>query len=124
MQDVLSKFVRYFMTGGVAAIVDAGGFALLHYVGMSTMPAAATSFTAAAVANYQLSSRFVFDSQPIKRQFMKFFLVALIGLAINVAITVFLMNTFEAIYPIVAKVMAIGITFVVNFLLNMYIVFK
>jgi putative flippase GtrA len=123
MQDFLSKFSRYFMTGGVAAIVDAGGFGILHQFGVSIFIAASASFILAAIVNFILSSFFVFNSKLSKRKFYKFFCFALLGLAINVTITLCLTSFFK-ILPIIAKVLAIGSAFVLNFLLNMFFVFK
>ncbi len=123
MQNVIQKFIGYFMTGGLAAIVDAGGFGLLHYQGVAVLPAAIISFCTAAVVNYQLSSRYVFKHAPTQKQFYKFFLVALIGLAVNVGITYWLVQN-TAMMPVLAKIIAIGIAFFVNFLLNLLIVFK
>lgn len=111
------------MTGGLAAVVDAGGFGVLHHLGIDIVPAAVISFCAAAVVNYQLSSRFVFKHAPTQKQFYKFFLVALIGLAVNVGITYWLTEN-TGLLPILAKVAAIGVAFFVNFLLNLLIVFK
>lgn len=123
MPSVLQKFIGYFVTGGLAAVVDAGGFGILHALGLAVLPAAVTSFVTAAVVNYQLSSRYVFNHKPTKAHFYKFFVVALIGLAVNVGITYWLViNT--TLLPILAKVIAIGVAFFVNFLLNLLIVFK
>lgn len=123
MQNVIQKFVGYFMTGGLAAVVDAGGFGLLHHQGVEVLPAAIISFCAAAVVNYQLSSRYVFKHTPTKKQFYKFFFVALIGLAVNVGITYWLVQN-TTLMPVLAKIIAIGIAFFVNFLLNLLVVFK
>lgn len=123
MQSLFQKFIGYFLTGGLAAVVDAGGFAVLNHLNVSILPAAIISFCAAAVVNYQLSSRYVFNHSPTQKQFYKFFLVALIGLAVNVSITYWLVQTM-ALAPVLAKIIAIGIAFFVNFLLNLLIVFK
>ncbi len=123
MKSVLEKFVGYFVSGGLAAVVDAGGFALLQANAVAVIPAAVISFCAAAVLNYQLSSRYVFKQQPTQKQFVHFFLVALIGLAVNVSITYYLLTTFELL-PVIAKIIAIGFAFFINFLLNYLLVFK
>lgn len=123
MKNVIQKFIGYFMTGGLAAVVDAGGFALLHQQHVEVLPAAIVSFCTAAVVNYQLTSRYVFKHTPTKKQFYKFFLVALIGLLVNVGITYWLVQSM-ALMPELAKVVAIGVAFFVNFLLNLLIVFK
>jgi len=123
MTNLLTKFTRYFMTGGAAAIVDAGGFGLLNFLGISVLLAATISFSIAAVVNYLLSSQFVFAKKLSHQDFYKFLIFALIGLIINVAITSTLIYQLN-LYPMLAKTTAIGMTFVINFFLNARFVFK
>ena len=67
MQNLLRKLSRYFVTGGIAAVVDAGGFALLERAGVVTPVAASLSFCVAALMNYVLTARFVFGQQATAR---------------------------------------------------------
>lgn len=122
-RDTLRKFSRYFVTGGVAAIVDAGGFAALHYLGVATPPAAIASFTLAAVVNFFLTARFVFGQRPTGRGFTLFLLAALIGLTVNVGVTVAAVELL-GLLPVVAKIVGIGTAFSLNFLLNLLVVFR
>ena len=87
MRDVVAKFARYLLTGGAAAVVDVGGFALLHVAGVAPLPAAAASFAVAAVVNYLLTSRFVFHHRGLGWRFPLFLLGALVGLFVNVGVT-------------------------------------
>jgi putative flippase GtrA len=122
MRDFVSKLLRYGVTGGIAAIVDAGGFALLLHAGLSVVMAGCLSFCIAALVNYRLSSRFVFDSQASLRGFASFLAAALVGLAVNVGVT--LVGVFSlGLPPIAGKLMGIGIAFIVNFLINLRFVF-
>jgi len=123
MRDLLAKLLRYGMTGGIAAIVDAGGFALLIWLGLAIAPAATVSFCVAALVNYGLTSRFVFGQGKSARGFVFFFAVALIGLAINVGVTS-AGAYWIGLPPIVAKIAGIGSAFLVNFALNAFIVFR
>ena len=82
-----AKLMRYIGTGGVAAIVDIGGFALLGRLGVAVPVAAVASFCVAAVVNYLLSSRLTFDREATWRGFALFFAVALVGLCVNVGVT-------------------------------------
>jgi putative flippase GtrA len=119
---MLLKFSGYLVSGGIAAVIDAGGFALLHRSGVSTAPAAVVSFLAAAVVNFQLSSNFVFRQAPSRRSFALFLSMATLGLAINAGLTVAISDSL-ALPPELAKILAIAVTFVVNFLLNYFVVF-
>lgn len=122
MRDFISKLLLYGLTGGIAAVVDAGGFALLVNVELSILAAGCLSFCFAALVNYSLTSRFVFNREPSLRGLAAFTVAALIGLMVNVGVTllgVFVMG----LPPLAAKVMGIGIAFFVNFLINLRVVF-
>lgn len=120
---ILRKFSGYFLTGGTAAVVDAGGFALLHGFGVSVPVAAVLSFLVAAVVNYLLTTKFVFGQAATSRQFALFIAMAAVGLVINAGLTVAAASLLAVPAPL-AKVLAIGLTFCVNFCLNYFVVFK
>ncbi|HLG46684.1 MAG TPA: GtrA family protein [Reyranella sp.] len=123
MRSTLSKLLRYGVTGGIAAIVDAGGFALLLAAGLAVAAAGTLSFCIAALVNYGLSSRFVFARSATPQGFVLFFVAALIGLSVNLGVT--LAGVYLAgLVPIVAKIVGIGTAFLVNFALNLLIVFR
>ena len=70
-----------------------------------------------------MSSRFVFASKASGRQFLLFALAATLGLAVNVSIT-YLKVIHFGIAPPLAKALAIGIAFFVNFIVNRALVFR
>jgi putative flippase GtrA len=123
MREVLIKFGRYFLTAGAAAIVDAGGFAVLYRVGIATLPAAAASFALAAIVNFVLTARFVFGKKATTRGFSVFLAAALLGLMVNVGVTV-VAAEFFGVPPVIAKIVGIGTAFSFNFMLNLLIVFR
>lgn len=123
MRDFLSKLVPYAMTGGVAAIVDAGGFALLVNAGLGVAAAGVLSFCTAAVVNYLLTSKLVFGRERSMRGFALFLSAALIGLSVNVGLTLLGFYVFD-LPPLVAKIIGIGTAFFVNFLINLRFVFR
>lgn len=123
MRDLLSKLLPYAMTGGVAAIVDAGGFALLVNARFGIAVAGVLSFCTAAVVNYLLTSKLVFGRERSVRGFALFLSAALIGLSINVGLTLIGFYVF-GLPPLVAKIVGIGTAFFVNFLINLRIVFR
>jgi putative flippase GtrA len=123
MRDLLGKLVRYGVTGGSAAIVDAGGFELLLRAGVGIAAGGTLSFCTAALVNYWLTSRFVFGQGKTAAGFALFFVFALIGLAVNMGVT--LAGVFWlGLVPIVAKIVGIGTAFLINFALNAGIVFR
>lgn len=118
-----NKLVRYFFTAGTAAVVDVGGFALLRLTSTPIAIAAIASFCAAAVVNYLLSCRYAFNQPPAVRGFALFFVAALGGLAVNVTVTL-AGSLYLGIAPVLAKIIGVGCAFLLNFWLNLRIVFR
>jgi putative flippase GtrA len=123
MTAVHGKLLRYFFTAGTAAIVDVGGFALLCSAGIPIAAAAVTSFCAAAVVNFLLSSRYVFARPPTLRGFGLFFVAAVGGLLVNVAVTL-IGSLYLGVAPVLAKILGVGTAFLLNFWLNLKVVFR
>jgi putative flippase GtrA len=118
-----NKLVRYFFTAGVAAIVDVGGFALLRLIPVPIAVSAVTSFCVAAIVNYVLSGRYAFNQAPTVRGFGLFFMAAMGGLAVNVLVTL-VGSLYLGIAPVLAKIGGVGAAFLVNFWLNLRMVFR
>ena len=122
MRSLVWRFLQYGVTGGIAAIVDAGGFVLLVNAKLSIVVAGCLSFSIAALVNYTLTSRFVFDREATVRGLALFMAAALIGLTVNIGVTV--MGVFLAgLPPFAAKLLGIAVAFLVNFLMNLRFVF-
>ena len=119
---LLRKLVGYAGTGGVAAVVDLGGFVLMVRAGMPPIPAAAASFAVAAGVNYLLSARFVFGARAGWRRFGLFLAMATLGFAVNVSVTAGAL-TVLGLYPAAAKLTGIAVAFGFNFLMNAFYVF-
>jgi putative flippase GtrA len=122
MRDFISKLLQYALTGGIAAVVDAGGFVLLVNARLSIVAASCLSFCIAALVNYNLTSRFVFNREATLSGFASFMAAALIGLTVNIG------GTFVGVFivglpPLAAKLVGIATAFIVNFLINLRIVF-
>lgn len=116
-----SKLMRYGLTGGLAAVADLGGFAVLLASGMSLPAAATLSFLIATVINYLLSSHFAFQTTISFRGYMRFLTVASLGLGLNVATTI--LADASGLPALLAKLVGITVAFGVNFLLNLSFVF-
>jgi putative flippase GtrA len=119
----LHKLLRYFLTAGVAAIVDVGGFALLTRTALPVAVSAVASFGVATIVNYILTSHFVFKNRPTIRGYGLFFLAAVGGLIVNVSVTL-IGTLYLGVQPVLAKLVGVGIAFLVNFWLNLRIVFR
>lgn len=114
----------YLVTGGLAAVVDIGGFHLLAPRLEGVLLPAVLSFVFAAMVNYMLSSVWVYqrDWRSVRRAGM-FLLFGAIGLTINAGATWALAGSLP-IGPTLAKVGGVAIAFVANFLMNTFIVFR
>ena len=117
------KFLRYAMTAGLAAVVDLVGFKSLLMLRAPLVSAALLSWLVAAVVNYNLTSRLVFNRTASAAHGTVFILVAAIGMGINVGVTL-LCATQLGIDPTVSKCVGIAVAFFVNFWLNVLIVFR
>ncbi|PZX18783.1 putative flippase GtrA [Palleronia aestuarii] len=117
-----AKLRRYAVTGGLAAVVDLGAFAVLAAWGAAVPIAAVLSFLIANVANYLLSARFAFASRPSWRTYPLFLAAAGIGLCVNVAVTTIAASGM-GVPLIAAKIAGIGVAFAVNFTLAYVVVF-
>lgn len=123
MNGVYIKLLRYFFTAGTAAIVDVGGFALLCFTPIPIAASAVASFCLATVVNYVLTSRCVFNRAPSVRGFGLFFVAAVGGLMVNVSVTL-VGSLYLGIAPVLAKIVGVGTAFLLNFWLNLRIVFR
>jgi putative flippase GtrA len=122
MKNLSRKFMRYLLTGGVAAIVDTASFAFLTFSGLQIWQAATLSFLLAAVVNFFCTASFVFNHPPTLRHFLVFILGATAGLVLNVG-TTWAAVTYLGLIPILAKITGIGVAFLFNFSVNVGIVF-
>ncbi len=123
MSNSLNKLLGYFLTAGTAAVVDVGGFALLHHIGVPVAIGAVVSFCLAAGVNYLLTSRYVFGRPASLRGFGLFFVAALGGLLVNVSVTL-LGSRYLGIAPELAKIAGVGCAFLCNFWINLRVVFR
>jgi putative flippase GtrA len=72
MRDIVWRLLQYAVTGGIAAVIDTGGFALLVNAQLSIVLASYVSFCVAALVNYNLTSQFVFNREATIRGFAPF----------------------------------------------------
>jgi putative flippase GtrA len=121
--DRRGKLLRYFFTAGAAAIVDVGGFAALGLTPLPIEVSAVASFCVATVVNYLLTSRYVFNQLPTLRGYGLFLVAAVGGLLVNVSVTL-VGNLYLGIAPVLAKLIGVGTAFLVNFWLNLRVVFR
>jgi putative flippase GtrA len=118
IEAIPATFYSYFIVGGVAAVVDIGGFMVL--TGPFSVPwfwAAVASFSVSVVVNYLLSIRFVFESGVRFRRHHEAVLVLLVstvGLLLNEA-ALWVMIALAGTPRLPAKLVATAVVFLWNY---------
>jgi putative flippase GtrA len=132
MRDTINLFarltlLRYLAASAAALAVDMGSFLALLAFGMVAAPAAALGYSAGIVAHWLFSSRAVFadsvaDRGPQRtRQKAMFVISALLGLGLTTLIVG--TGTALGIDPRLAKLVAIGASFTLTWLLRSRLIF-
>jgi putative flippase GtrA len=118
---------RYFAASVVALGFDMGSFLVLLAAGLPAAPAAALSYSLGIVVHWFISSRAVFidgvaERGPARtRQKALFVASALVGLALTAGIVG--LGAAVGIDPRLAKLAAVGVSFVATWLLRARVVF-
>ena len=125
-RPVLVKAGSFALVGVVNTLVDFGLFALAHFkLGLPIIAANIASWAVAVSFSYVLNSQFTFAAESQRKlsagRYLAFVLSQVGGLVANTT-TVLVASYFVAV--LVAKVLAIGVTFVVNFSLSHFAVFR
>ena len=125
LRDV--RLVRYLLASVGALAVDMGSFLLLLAAGLAATPAAALGYCAGIIVHWLLSSRTVFHDGVLAkgagrgRQKLLFIGSALVGLALTTLIVA--VGEHAGIDPRLAKIVAVGTSFVATYLLRKVVVF-
>ncbi|HEX9615843.1 MAG TPA: GtrA family protein [Anaerolineales bacterium] len=125
---------RFLLVGMLGTLVDFSLFALLHTpLGMPTLFANSLSYSAGILNNYILHRRWTFAHRPQRaasKQFSQFMGVSLSALLINNLVVLLLTSSFSeqfaenAFGVYFAKVCAIGVGMIWNFLANHLWIFR
>lgn len=118
------RFATYAMIGAMGSVVDLSGFILLHHLWSFDLLTANIIATSLAVVHNFFWHHFVTFKHHRKRTrvvFMEFIAVSAIGVALNSAVVVSMVAI--GLWPVVAKVVAIGCVTVWNYLLNSRLTF-
>ncbi|HTN13329.1 MAG TPA: GtrA family protein [Sphingomonadaceae bacterium] len=123
-----NQFLRYVVASVGALSVDMGSFILLLRFGMLAGLAAAIAYTLGIVAHWVLLSRGVFKEGVAERgmartqQKVIFFVTTLGGLALTTAVVSVLVAL--GVAPIVTKVLAVVLSFTLNWLIRKRYIFR
>jgi putative flippase GtrA len=127
LRRLILQFGRYGVVSILALATDFGIFLALTFSGMQASRAGIIGYTVGLVLHYFLSTRYVFvantSQKPTWRVFGEFALSGLVGLAITAVTIDVAMRSFHA-PAVVAKVLAVGVSFTFVFLLRRQVVFR
>lgn len=129
-QGIVGQFLRYFVTGGLAFVVDFGAFALaLYYFDIHYLISNLIGLAAGNVVNYLLTIRWVFSTEKRKMEkyvFLEvtvFVLISLFGMGLN-ELLMYIFVGILLIQEMVSKVIAAIIVLLYNFLARKFILFR
>ena len=111
------QFFLYLIVGGLSFVVEIGAFVALRRAAMPVIAASVASFLVATFANYLLSILLAFQSGRFRRgaELSRFLAVVLVGLALNTALVWWFAYPL-AIQPTIAKIAAVPIVLIWNYL--------
>lgn len=122
---LLKKMVKFAMTGGVAAVIDLGGLqVMVRYMSVPEEIAVVLSSLVSVIFVFVFNKFFTFrdTSRKYTSQIVKFALVYGFAIVLNGFVSnIFLWAGF---HYLIAKVFAIAIGAVINFLLSHFFVFR
>jgi putative flippase GtrA len=118
------QFFLYLIVGGLSFFVDIAAFVALRALAFQVIPASITSFILATIANYLLSILLAFERGRFRRhvEIVRFLAVVLVGLGLN-TLLVWCFVYPLSIYPTFAKIIAVPIVLVWNYLARRLLVF-
>lgn len=121
----LLKFIKFGIVGFTGLFVDFGTtYICKEWLKIQKYIANSIGFTVAASSNYLLNRIWTFKSQDpnIALEYTEFLVISLIGLGINNLILWLILKRFKINFYL-AKLFAIGVVTVWNFLANYFITF-
>ncbi len=125
-QAYFFKFIKFGIVGFSGLFIDFGiTYIAKEKLNISKYIANAIGFLMAATSNYILNRVWTFQSTnpEVMVEFTEFFIISLIGLGVNTLLLWILVSKFKVNFYL-AKVFAIGLVTLWNFLANAFITFN
>ncbi len=117
---------RFFILGAISTLIDYVLYAILVYFGVKYYIAIVVGYGCGFLYNFFIGRSYVFENRSIydkiHHEFLAVFLVAIVGVILNIAI-VWLLSTFGINYYL-GRVVALVIVFFVNYLGRRMFVYK
>jgi putative flippase GtrA len=127
-RTILLKAVSFAFVGVVNSLIDFGVFSFCYYaLGLPIIAANSMAWVVAVTGSYVMNSTITFAAESGRRLHMRgyfgFALSQVMGFLGNTA-TVWCLVELDAVPAWAAKVVAIGVSFVINFSLSHFLVFR
>src|SRR5436190_8015419 len=118
------QFFFYLIVGGLSFFVDIGAFVAMRAIEVPVIAASISSFILATAGNYLLSILLGFERGRFRRhmEMLRFLAVVLVGLGLNTLLVWFFVYPLS-MHPTVAKIVAVPIVLVWNYLGRRLLVF-
>lgn len=132
-ENTLIQFFRYCFVGGAATVIDWGVSALLFFLVFHqsyAVLANGISFVAGLLANYFLSTFWVFRSSKVQSwlvEFLAFAAIGVVGLLLTLGITKLSEISLGSVtsgYQMIGKIVSTMIAFLWNFFARKYLLFS
>jgi putative flippase GtrA len=121
------QFFRYIFVGGLAFLIDIGFlYILTNFFGYYYLISAAISFTLGLIANYLLSTHWVFNKHNLNNltlEFSIFTVIGIIGLGLN-ELFIWVFTAELNIYYLTSKIFAAALILIWNFLARKYTLYN
>jgi len=121
------QLLRYTFVGGIAFLIDfAALFLLTEFCGIHYILSATISFMLGLLTNYYLSIYFVFNNRRLKNkrvEFLVFALIGIVGLLIN-DVSIWFLTEVVSFHYLISKIGATIITYLWNFFVRKFSLFK
>lgn len=124
--NVFIQIIRYFISGGIAAIADFGLLYLLtEFLGLYYLLSAVISFSVGLLITYLFSITWIFNQRRISNRWIELLIFGGIG-AVGLLLTYLFMQYFTEVinlHYMLSKVLTTIIVFFWNFLTKRFILF-
>ena len=118
-----SKFIKFCLVGASNVLIYYTIYYILLKLGIYYLLANATAYVIAILNGYVWSSKYVFKKSKSINNMMKFFMVYISSLFINLGI-VYICVDYYNMYKLIAPIIAIGVGTIYNYILNKIWTFK
>ena len=127
MKQTLRQFIKFALAGGMATLINLIClYFFTDFFGVYYLLSALFAFLIADISKYLISKGWVFNWRRKKRFFniyFKFFTVGIIVLILNI-LFLYLFTEFLGIYYLLSQIMAIALSFWINFFGNKFWTFN